>query len=140
MDTRRRPEQCAPAVSVEARPRAQCEVEGLLDEFPGDVLPEDELPSDELELVPEEAPLGGEALELEPDGLVEDGERGVAVEPALGDEVEPLLLLEPELSQAPSDTAESSAAAISNLLSIRSSPCALSCSAIRSSFPGDASS
>lgn len=117
----------------------------LLDEFPGEALPEDELPGDvlpapdELLLVPDEAPLDGDVLEPEVDGLVavldEDGERGVAVEPLLGEEVEPLLLeplplFGPELSQAPSDTAERSAAAISNLLSIQIVSIGLSCSEI----------
>ncbi len=117
----------------------------LPDEFPDEVLPADELPGgeplpDELEPEPDDAPPEGDVLELDPDGLLavlpDDGERGVAVElapgeevePALREEVEPLLLepflLEPELSHAPSDTAESSAAAINSRLFIRSFPMA----------------
>ena len=76
-------------------------------------------------LVPDELlPLEGAVVEPElPDGLVaelppgEVGERGVAVELLLGGLLEPLLL-EPELSQATSEAAESKAAAISHFLSI----------------------
>ncbi len=123
----------------------------LPDVLPGEVLP-DVLPGDEpvpveLEPEPDEPTAEGEVLELDPDGLLlvaPDEERGVAVEPALGEEVEPLLLeppllLDPELSHAPKDTAESSAAAISNLLSITLSPYGFSCSGIRSSFSDNVS-
>ncbi len=123
----------------------------LPDVLPDEVLP-DGLPGDEpvpveLEPEPDLAPAEGEVLELGPDGLLLvafDEERGVAVEPALGEEVEPLLLeppllLDPELSHAPKDTAESSAAAISNLLSITLSPCGFSCPGIRSSFSDNVS-
>lgn len=100
----------------------------LLGELPGEALPEGGLAGDVVPAPDELVVPDGDVLEPEPDGLVavldEDGERGVAVEPLLGEEVEPLLLeplplLGPELSQAPSDTAERSAAAISNLLSIK---------------------
>jgi hypothetical protein len=92
--------------------------------LPGEVVFE-ELPG-ELLLVPEEAlPLDGEVVEpAPPAGAVApgDGREAVAVPLLLPLEFEPELLLEPELSQAASDTVERNAAAISHFLFIRSSP------------------
>ena len=104
--------------------------------------PVDEVPPEELPgvvVLPDELlPLDGDVVEpAPPDGLVaellpdEEGERGVAVEPLLGGLLEPLLF-DPELSQATSEAAETKAAAISHLFSIRSSPYGFTCSGFRS--------
>jgi hypothetical protein len=93
----------------------------------GDDVPDEDAPPALGELPEELLPLDGDVVEpAPPAGLVavlpdEDGELFVAVEPLLGELLEPLLL-EPELSHATSDAADRKAAAISHLLSITSSP------------------
>lgn len=158
---RKRPENCLRPPdqnSFEVATSAYLELPEPLDELPPaeplglGVLLGDELPPFDGELVEPELPdedgglfvavepllLDGELVEPEvPDGLVaellpdEDGELFVAVEPLLGGLLEPLLF-EPELSQATSDAADRKAAAISHLLSIRSSPYGFTCSGFRS--------